>query len=561
MRHVGLLFRARLRMIWHTLEAFNVEMALKLSLILSLGLVFIVFDFFFFWRILSQVMSMTELGVLRFSFLVRLLNMVFILFLGMVLFSNIVTALSTFFISRDLGLLLACPIRFSSIFWFKFTETYLNSTWTVLLFGLPIFIAYGLVLGAKLDFYLLLLPILVPFLLIPTSLGVSITVLLMRFFPAERTRQVIASLGVFVGAGIVVLVRLLKPEEFIRPISPDRLDYYDTLLRIPSSAYLPSTWSAESLMGLIERNIPVFQQYFALLWLTAMALVYFCFLMTRALYRQAYSRSIQGGTARPSPVRKQRRFRWEPLFAPLKPQMMAFFIKDIKLFFRETTQWSQMFLLGAIIFVYLFNIRSVPMSSWFMANFAGFLNVAMAGFVISALSVRFVFPAISLEGQAFWIVHSAPLNYRSFIIQKCLLYLVPLLLLSECVIVISNYFLKVDDFMKMLSMMLIFMITLANVGLGIGLGSLSPRFRVENPAQIALGLGGIVYMLLSLIYLLVVVSLEAWPVYMHFQNLVQGTALTLGTHLPYHLAVIVLSLIMLIIPPYLGARSLRRREL
>lgn len=547
-------------MLLHSWAGFSFSKVFKVAVFLMLGLGFILFDFFFFWRIISQVMSMPELGELRYSFIIRLLNMVFILFLGMVLFSNIVTSLSTFFLSDDLSLLLSAPTQLNALFIHKFIQTYLNSSWMVLLFGFPIFMAYGLVLDAAWWYYPLLILLIIPFLMVPASLGVMITLLLMRFFPANRTHQVIASLGIFFGAGIVIVIRLLRPEEFMKPISAERLSFYVDSLRIPSSPLLPSTWVSESMMGAIEQRWDLFQENFILLLISSFGLTYLTYLMVRSFYFMAYSRSQEGGGALRS-VNRRRGLFVEKMYSRLRPQVAAFFIKDTKTFFRETTQWSQLFLLAAIVFVYLFNVRTVPIYSWFLANFAGFLNVGMAGFVLSALCARFVFPAVSLEGRAFWVVRHAPIRYGHFLMQKFFFYLIPLLLLGEGLIIISNYFLHVDAYMQGLSMFMIFVITLAQVGMGVGFGSIFPRFKVDNAAQIAVGTGGILYMIVSLFYLLVVIVLEASPVYMHFKGLISNRVFSFEETLIFHGGVVLISLLLTILPMYFGLRKLHQLEI
>lgn len=560
-RQLGLFWWYWLRIARHGITSFSLSRGFKLSVLLCLGIAFLLFDFFFFWRIISQVMGMSELGELRISFIVRLLNLLFILFLGMVLFSNIITALSTFFLSGDLPLLISSPLSFGPLFVQRFFTTYFHSSWMILLFGLPVFFAYGVALNARMAYYPLVLIVLVPFFLLPAALGTIVTLLLMRYFPARRTHQVIASIGVFFGAGIVVVVRMLKPEEFIRPISAERLQIYDTLLRIPSNPLLPSTWASECILGLIEGNIQAVRENMALLWLSGLVMVYICFILMKKMYSLAYSRSQEGGS--PNPGRRQRRGAawWEGLFSRLQPNVAGFFIKDIKSFFREATQWSQLFLLAAIIFIYLYNIRSIPIYSWFIANFASFLNVGMAGFVLSALAARFVYPAVSLEGRAFWIVQTAPINYRDFIVQKFLFYFIPLLILGQMLVIVSNHFLRVDAYMRVLSMIMMLFITLAIVGLGIGLGAIFPRFRVENAAQIAVGAGGILYMILALMYLLTIITLEAWPVYLHFQALLKGKTVALHMTVTSHGVALLLSLLFAFIPPLVGIRTLRKREL
>ena len=58
--------------------------------------------------------------------------------------------------------------------------------------------------------------------------------------------------------------------------------------------------------------------------------------------------------------------------------------------------------------------------------------------------------------------------------------------------------------------------------MGVGLGALFPRFTVENIHQIESSLGGFVYMAASLFYIGATLSILAWPMRMHFMELMGG---------------------------------------
>jgi ABC-2 type transport system permease protein len=99
-------------------------------------------------------------------------------------------------------------------------------------------------------------------------------------------------------------------------------------------------------------------------------------------------------------------------------------------------QWSQLFLLFALMVVYIYSFKLLPleraqMPSFFLQNLISFLNLGMVGFVTSAVAVRFVFPAVSLEGASFWIIRSAPLSLRDFLWAKFWSSLLPLLMIAE----------------------------------------------------------------------------------------------------------------------------------
>jgi ABC-2 type transport system permease protein len=208
--------------------------------------------------------------------------------------------------------------------------------------------------------------------------------------------------------------------------------------------------------------------------------------------------------------------------------MRAIVLKDIKLFFRDTSQWSQLFLLFALMVVYIYSFKLLPldraaMPSFFLQNLISFLNLGMVGFVTSSVAVRFVFPAVSLEGASFWIIRSAPISLRNFLWAKFWSSLLPLLVLSEALIVLSNMLLKVTPFMMILGIATVFMMTFGITALGIGLGAVFPRFRYDNVAQIPTGFGGIVYMILTMLFIGTVILFEAWPVYKIFMAQTMGS--------------------------------------
>ena len=66
-------------------------------------------------------------------------------FSSILLLSNVITALSTFFLAKDLDLLVAAPVGGVRIYLAKLSETVVHSSWMVALLALPILSAYGIV--------------------------------------------------------------------------------------------------------------------------------------------------------------------------------------------------------------------------------------------------------------------------------------------------------------------------------------------------------------------------------------------------------------------------------
>ena len=77
----------------------------------------------------------------------------------------------------------------------------------------------------------------VPFLILPAAFGSALTLILVNIFPARRTREILSVITVLAAAGVVLLFRLLRPEQLARPeaLSVTRR-VSSLLLRTPSSA-------------------------------------------------------------------------------------------------------------------------------------------------------------------------------------------------------------------------------------------------------------------------------------------------------------------------------------
>ncbi|MEW5723784.1 MAG: hypothetical protein AB1896_11800, partial [Thermodesulfobacteriota bacterium] len=58
----------------------------------------------------------------------KLMGMIWLSFFAVLIFSNVITALSTFFLSKDLGTLHAAPVPQEQIFWARLTDTLVDSS-------------------------------------------------------------------------------------------------------------------------------------------------------------------------------------------------------------------------------------------------------------------------------------------------------------------------------------------------------------------------------------------------------------------------------------------------
>ena len=460
-----------------------------------------------FW-VTWQAAQYAELG----DYLIRIgLSWLFLTFLSFLAFSGVVASLSTFFLSDDLRLILAAPVASRRLFMARFARTTAQAGWMVVVFLLPVLSGIAFAKCAPWSFVATATMSVVPFVIIPVALGSAVTLLLVNVFPARRARDILMLMGLMFAISIILLLRFLQPERLLRVESmPEVTDFFATL-QSPITPLLPSFWAGEALFAGLQGGRDLL--HIAALWSTAAAAV--------VVVGWAFERWHFAGFSKAQEARKARFTQWRVLdraagLLPLSPVRRHLLIKDLKVFLRDVSQWSQLLLLLALMLVYLYNFRvldleRIPYMSGFLKNTYAFLNLAMAGFVMSTVTVRFVFPSVSAEGAAFWIIRTAPISLKDFLWSKFWTGLVPVLLLTEILIVSGNELLGVDPFLKRMSAVAVFFMAFALVGLACGLGARYPRFAADNPSQVAGSYGGVAFMILAVLFVLVMIVLLGWP--------------------------------------------------
>ena len=552
--------------VWAFKHRFQGRLEGKSWLKVLLGVISFIFwvgIFAVFYRVLHYFQGVEGFGDILAR---KLLSMVLLTFFSILIFSSILTALSTLYLSQDLPLIHSAPVDVEKIFLARWLESTFDSSWMLFLFGLPVFLAYAVVYQAGPAFYLVLLGSLVPFCILASTLATLIVMLLVAYLPANRMRDIFVFLSMALVIVLYFLFRFMRPERLVDPSALASLATYLRSLEAPGSPFLPTTWILETLWPVLtgKTGSPLF--FLSLSTTGALSMIFVEIRLAGLLYFKGMSKAQ---VARRGVRRKRGTSRifkkWSPVFSG---KVAALLSKEIKTFFRDNTQWSQLFLLAALIVVYLYNfkvlpIEKAPIKAFYLQNILSFLNMGLAGFVLSAMAVRFVFPAVSAEGQAFWIIRSAPLSLNKFLWVKFWTYLGPLLILSEILIVLSNKLLAVTPFMMGLSTITVFFMVFGITAMGVGLGAAYPNFRLENMAQAATGFGGMLFMLLCMGFIGSVIVLEAGPVYTIFMAKLRGTPITM-THwiwiiLSFGL-VAAINALAVFWPMRLGVRSLSRLE-
>jgi len=479
----------------------------KLLLLVTVGLLFWVGVYGVLYLILRYFRGVDEVGPLLAA---KLLGLVLLAFIAILVLSNVITALSSFFLAKDLDLLVAAPVDWLRIYLAKLGETLLHSSWMVALMTVPILAAYGVVYSGGVLFLPYAVLTIVPMLVVPAVIGSALTLVLVNIFPARRTRDLLSIIALGAAGGVILLFRMIRPEQLARPEGLRNLLDYIAVLRTPTSPFLPSEWASGAIMGYLRHEtdpLPLI-----LLWTTAAAAVTLGAMLHRALFSQGFTKAQEGAERFVRGRFWRRALSW--LLAPLPVAKREFVLKDVRLFFRDTTQWSQLILLAVLVVVYLFNINALPLHrgepvGFFYVTLVSFLNLGLAGFVLASIAARFIFPAVSLEGRQMWLLRSSPLDLRALLWSKYWVGTVPLLVLALLLTGLTNVLLEVGPFMMVMGLVTICGLTFAIAALALGFGALYPQFETENAAQIPTSFGGLVYMMAT-IALLAAVIVALW---------------------------------------------------
>src|SRR5262249_37606504 len=215
--------------------------------------------------------------------------------------------------------------------------------------------------------------------------------LLVNVFPARRARDLLMLMGLLFAGSIVILLRVIRPEQLLHAESlPDVTGFFSTL-QSPITPLLPSFWAGELVSASLKGSWdPV---HACALWTTAFAFTVMLRGADERWHFAGYSRSQEAPKARFT------RFRTLDLLSsalPLPPVRRQLLVKDLKVFLRDVSQWSQLLLLGALVLIYLYNFRvldlqRIPYMSGFIKNVYGFVNLGIAGFLIATRPLRVAF--------------------------------------------------------------------------------------------------------------------------------------------------------------------------
>jgi ABC-2 type transport system permease protein len=561
---VMLVLKAKYRIVNNHLA--NLKKHILIHLFVGLGVLVVLIGggTAFFYFIFDFLMHQEVFGP---PLMERLFGMVMMAFFFMLIFSNLIITLSTTYISKEIDFYMGSPVRFHDIFVLKLIESIVYSSWAFAILSFPIFVAFGTARHVSLWFYPLTILLVVPFLVIPAGIGAILTMTFAAYFPARKTRLVFIILGAAAIGITVLLVRVLGARNILYSLDAGNFSQIMSLLQFGSLPILPNFWLTQGTVAAGAGHYANFIYWFLMLVSTALMCVQLCFWLIPKLYYRGWTLARES-----SAIAKGRRALLgfglvDAILRPLRAPIRAFVSKDIKTFWRDPTQWTQLIMLFGLLFIYIGNIRSVATHTGTIDIFLprwqtilSFFNMGATCFILSILTTRFVYPMLSLEGRQFWIIGLAPLKREHLVWEKYWMSWATALVITEALMIFSNVILNVSAFMMVLSTATILLMSFGLTSLAVGLGAMTPNFKEDNPARIANGLGGTLNVILSLIYVGFIIALELYPTYMYESGNYLAIASWKSYIIPYFAALLGINVVTIWLPMRLGLRRWRQIE-
>jgi len=534
----------------------------NLSMVFLLGVLVWVSYLFFHDLLFSYVVAIEDIGFLLID---RLVTIGFLIFFFLLIVSSFIFSFASLFKSRETEYLFSTPVSSVELFTGKFFDIIVFSSWAILIMALPILYSYAKVRDYGLVEYALAgIVVLVPFVLIAVSFGTILAIVAKFASRFIGMKLLLTCAVVIIGSFVYAVIEFARPTELRIQFTEDfrALNLFINNFYLNANPFTPNVWLIQCLRALDLKDWRSLMVHASALLTTAGLSVSVLYTVVERWYFTVWLMSAEQAGAAAYGLKAAGAAGTGMFSQPPRSRERALFNKDVLLFVREQGQWTQLVLICVILALYFINLGYIPkdidIEQWRTILFV--MNFGFCGFVLATLAVRFVYPSISLEGDAFWVLGSSPLSTGSLFREKFITAFVAFFIIAETVGVISSVLLNIEDLYRLLTFGGIFLMSISLSCLAVGFGAAFPDFSERNPSRIVSSPGGILTVGVSLFYIGIMVALFALPAYKYTIFLIAGGEFPIKELIVAVAGVTALNAVTVIAPLWLGARSFVRRE-
>ena len=423
----------------------------------------------------------------------HLLSLAFLGYTAVLVFSSLVFSLNALLLNPDLDLLLAAPRPVASILAGRMVLQVLRLFLLSLLFTAPALLVLAFASHNP------LIPIVfgVLYLLYPVFVVVIISLmslLLVRFIPAGRGREILTLFGVALALGINVLNFLLNPA--LRDSGFARRSGPLSLPDIPgaSAPWLPSGWAGRSAAAALGGDwLSAIGWALVLLAVSAVIFTLGTALSGR-LYLAGWIQAVPPRRRKPTAARGRRLGSPIPLLSPVLASMV---IKDWRMRTRDLAQLVR-FVMPVVFLFVIFGLRFPRLLSSVQGLGAGpaaaMLGLVPAVVLLFSLSISLGLSAVSLEGKSIWVYAASPNTTIRFLQGKCWSAALPTGVFVALVAVVGEIVIRPGWTWAVTAVLLAIAQAASVTTLMVGIGAVFARFdwtdarRMMHPAGVFIGM-------------------------------------------------------------------------
>jgi ABC-2 type transport system permease protein len=522
---------------------------------------FSVAAFFFSRRVTGYLLDEAHIGLFLFH---RFFSMMLYVFFLSVNVGNLIVSYASLYRSRETMFFLTKPISHARIFIVKFIDNFFYSSVTLFLMVMAVVAGYGAHFNLPFLFYpAAVIFLILPYMLISAALAAAMLLALIFIAGKIGARTVFGAVILGYVALVFAYFKMTDPmqlAESVLKLTPYGLQDF-AFLDSPFLKMLPNHWVAEALYWTVKGEPYGAAGYVALLFAACAGSLIGMALLGKHLYYRSWLVSLELRTT--SEVTRSR-----PAFFSLtrkswfEPQVAVLLKKELWQFFREPSQWIHLAIISFLIFVFIFSLVRLDLTSPqpFMQTVLYLVVYAFAAFLIASISLRFVFPMVGIEGENFWAVRSAPVSLSRVYIIKFMLVIVPVLVISEILGVAAHQSLRYYGVLLDTTIVNIFVMALALVSMNLGLGTYYADFKEVNPIKASSSQGATLTFLLSIVYMVMLVAVMVVPLNQYFEAMIRGVPMNVPLILTGLGVAGVVSVIISILSHIVGLRAIRRER-
>ncbi|RJP61510.1 MAG: hypothetical protein C4539_19805 [Ignavibacteriales bacterium] len=451
----------------------------------------------------------------------QFLSIIMFIFFLSVNVGNIIVSYSTLYKSGEVNFLLTKPVSPTKIFIIKFLDNFFYSSSTMLLIILAAILGYGAYFKLSvINVLSIVLFNFLPFMFIAASLGVIILLFIMKISIRIPLRYIVYVLS---AAYVILLFLFFKINSPLKLVSEvmeyyPNLDQYFSGLIPPIIKFLPNNWLTDCLFWTVLGDYSRAAEFYFYQVTVSLLMFFFAAYLGNRFYYKTWLNNINAGNKTRTKIDGKKQSIDFEKESSLSPHTEVILKREILTFVREPNQVIHLLLLLFLIFIFIVSMRGVSLlgTRVIQLQTINYLSVFSFNiFLISTLAMRFVFPLASLEGEAFWKVKSSPVLIRKIFKIKILIYLVPIIIISQLLSYFSNRIFS--SRLIVLIGILIAFIAAAFVYINAGMGCIFANFREKNAIRISSSQGAAISFLISLLFIAFQIAILFVPLHNLFQ--------------------------------------------